>query len=372
MKTRKLLSVLFAPLVLIALTMNCTNEDDAISLSVSDVSSRVTGFGSTITGAGASLTVNGSQLDKVVRICVGDYCVAKRLFTSVSESSLVFTVPTAVPIGDADVLLVWPGSERGFTGIEVVPLPSISGFVPASAVTGETVTVFGINFDMVSAVNIGGVAGTITSQTATAIQFTVPAAIATDKITLISAAGTHLSATNLTACSAGPTTPDCPDGLNLNSGFELGSGDDFNNWGKYNGGTKMVATTNVTGNEVFRGSRALKVIRDNTITPATDNWRIQLASDLIDTEVGVTYTAFAWIRATVSATGTFPNATTMRFSTSGGTAQYGGNTTIPTTWTRISFSFTADVAQKRIVLDMNGGGPSTIFFIDDVKVIKTN
>src|SRR5262245_3325908 len=99
MKTRKIFSVLFAPVILLVLTINCTNEDDAISYSLKDVSNRITGFASEFTGAGATLTINGSQLDKVVRVCIGDYCVAARLFTAVSESSLSFVVPNAVPTG---------------------------------------------------------------------------------------------------------------------------------------------------------------------------------------------------------------------------------------------------------------------------------
>lgn len=360
MKMKKILSVLFAPVILVVLTMNCTNEDDAITESVKDVSSRVTGFGSSATGAGASLTVNGSNLDKVVRICVGDYCVPQRLFTSVSESSVVFTVPTAVPTGeDTPVLLVFPGSERAYALIDVVPLPAIIGFTPYGAATGETVTVFGTNFDIVSGVKLGDVSGTITSQTSTVLKFTVPAGITTGKISLISPAGSGNSTQDLIACTANPAVSDCVAGVNLNWGFELGSGDNFDNWNKFNGGTLMTATTNA--NEVYRGSRAMKVVRDGTL--ASGQWRIQLASDLTAMDVGASYTVYVWAKATVA-------GGAMRVSTAP-TALYTGDQSVPTTWTRLAFTFTANETPARIVLDMNGNNTAaTTFYIDDVKLIK--
>src|SRR5690606_41048130 len=56
---------------------------------------------------------------------------------------------------------------------------------------------------------------------------------------------------------------DCKVALNLNSGFEEGTGDNFDDWTKVNGGTLMFATTQP--GETFGGSRALKVVRDGTL-----------------------------------------------------------------------------------------------------------
>ena len=143
----------------------------------------------------------------------------------------------------------------------------------------------------------------------------------------------------------------------MNSGFEAGAGDNFDNWSKFNGGGFLLATT--TASEVFRGSRALKVVRDGSLAP--DQWRIQFASDLVDTDIGASYTVYAWVKA-ASAGGRF------RFSTQP-SALYGGDTDIPTTWTRISWTFTANVDDTRVILDLNGAAVTT-FYIDDVKLLK--
>jgi hypothetical protein len=358
MKTNKVISALIAPMLLMALTMNCSEEDGVIT-SLEDVSSRITGFTSEITGAGASLTANGTELDKVVRICMGGYCVPQRLFTAATATALTFNVPTGVQLGETEVLFIWPGSERGTTSIAVVALPAITSFTPAAAAAGETVTVLGTNFDIVNGANIGGVAATITSQSATVLKLTVPTGIANNKITLVSSAGNVSSAANLIACTANPTSSDCASGLNLNTGFELGAGNDFDSWEKWNGGTLMTATSEV--GEVYRGARAVKITRDGTL--GSGQWRIQLAAAAAATDIGASYTVFIWARASVA-------GGAMRVSTNPN-ALYTGDQNVPTTWTRLAFTFTANEASTRAVLDMNGNNTvATTFFIDDVKLIK--
>jgi hypothetical protein len=356
MKTKKIVSILMA-LLIVTVGFNCSNEDEAITHSMSDVSSRISGFGSDITGAGASLSVNGSQMDKVLRVFIGDLVVPAKAFTNVSESGFTFSVPPTAGVGVAKVMLVWPGSERGFTSIEIVPLQVINTIHPLSGGQGEVVTVHGSNLGIVTGVRFGAVNGTITENTGTQLKFTVPAGITTGKVSLVSPAGVVNSTPDFIACSADPNNIDCKQALTLNSGFEAGAGDNFDNWAKYNGGNFITATTVST--EVFRGSRALKVVRDGSLAP--DQWRIQFASDLVDTDIGSSYTVYAWVKASVAG-GRF------RFSTQP-SALYGGDTDIPTTWTRISWTFTANAEDTRVILDLNGA-PVTTFFIDDVKLLK--
>lgn len=362
MKKHNIFSALLAPAIALSLLVGCEKtEEESIIYELSDVSDRVSGFSSDLTGPGAALTANGTELNNVVRVCIGNSCVPSKLFTNVSESSITFSVPSGVALGNnSQVMFVFPGSERAFKTINVVALPSISAFVPTSASVGETITVIGQNFDIVTGVRVGAVNATIASKTGSVIKFAVPDGAATGKVILVSAAGTATSATDLSSCT-GITSGDCNPGLNSNSGFETGAGDNFDNWNKFNGGAKIVATTSVDANEVFRGTRALKVVRDGTITPGTDQWRIQLASDFVPLENGASYTVSAWVRAAVAG-GAF------RFSNQDA-AQYGPDTAIPVSWTKISWTFTANAAQKRIVLDMNGA-PVTTFFIDDVKITK--
>jgi endo-1,4-beta-xylanase len=52
-------------------------------------------------------------------------------------------------------------------------------------------------------------------------------------------------------------------------------------------------------------------------------------------------------------------------------AVYTANQNVPTSWTRLGFTFTANEANTRVVLDMNGNNTvATTFFIDDVKLVK--
>lgn len=359
MKTRRKISVLLLSVTLMAIALGCSNEDDAITLSMSDVSSRITGFSSTVTGAGASLTLNGSQMDKVLRIFMNNAVVTPQGFTSVSESSITFNVPLAVELGENNVLVVFPGSERAFAKINVIPFQAVSSFLPLTVTEGEPVTIFGANLEIVNEVRLGSATATILSQSADMLRFTVPAGVTTGKITLVSAAGSSDSSADLIACSGSSTNPDCFTGLNLNTGFELGDGDNFTNWSKFNGGTLMTATT--AANEVYRGSRAMKVTRDGTL--ASGEWRLQLASDLVATEVGASYTAYITARATVA-------GGSIRVSTNPN-AVYTANQNVPTSWTRLGFTFTANEANTRVVLDMNGNNTvATTFFIDDVKLVK--
>jgi hypothetical protein len=360
MKRNKIISAILAPALIIVFSAGCDKtEDESITYELNDVSSKLSGFGSEITGPGAPLTVNGSELNEVVRICVASFCVPKKLFTTGSESSITFSVPQNTPLGDQRVMLVYPGSDRAFKTISVVALPSIIAVVPTRPAVGEIVTAVGQNFDIVTAVSVGTVSAAIISKTSNAVSFALPEG-ASGKVTLTSPATTAVSAVDVVPC-ASPTSDECAPGLNPNAGFEIGTGDNFDSWNKFNGGTKIVATTAIGSNEVFRGTRAMKVIRDGTLIPATDQWRIQLASNPVPVDNGASYTVSAWVRASAA-------GGAMRFSNQDA-PQYGPDTQITTTWSKITWTFTANATQKRIVLDMNGG-PVTTFFIDDVKMIK--
>ena len=358
MKTRKIFSIGLAATI-IALAINCTNEDEAITIGMTDVSSRLTGFSSEVTGAGAPLSVTGSQMDQVQRVFIGNLVVPKKAFTNVSGSGFTFNVPSTIGVGDQQVLFVWPGSERGFSSIEVVPLQVITSIHPVSGAPGDVITIHGDNLLIVETVQIGGVAAVITEQTDELLKFTIPDGASTGAVTLSGVAGTVESSQDVIACESDPTNIDCAPALNLNSSFELGAGDDFNNWGQWNGGNFMTETTNPAN--VFRGTRALEVVRDGTLS--SGQWRLQLASDEVPTEIGASYTVYIWVKATQ------PGGA-IRVSTNP-SALYTGDQEVPTTWTRLEFSFTANIASTRVVLDMNGNETvPTVFYVDDVKLLK--
>lgn len=146
--------------------------------------------------------------------------------------------------------------------------------------------------------------------------------------------------------------------LIANGSFELGSGNEFTNWGKYNGGSMMTATT--AAGETYAGSRALKVV--NTADNPGGQWRVQLASDLFNTTVNTAYRVTYWVKA-ANAGGS------IRLST-GPTAQYQGDQTISTTWSQITYTFTAKEAQSRILFDM--GLKANTYYIDDVMIVDAS
>ncbi|RAV99032.1 endo-1,4-beta-xylanase [Pseudochryseolinea flava] len=145
-----------------------------------------------------------------------------------------------------------------------------------------------------------------------------------------------------------------PPPLLLNGGFEAGTGDNFTNWNKYNGGTQMTAAT--IASEVRNGTRALKVA-----VPAAGNpWSVQLASDLTPTTIGKAYKFSVWAKATAA-------GGNIRFSTQP-SALYSGNYNVPTDWALLSWEFTANEAATRIVFDM--GAAAFTYLFDDARLVE--
>jgi hypothetical protein len=134
----------------------------------------------------------------------------------------------------------------------------------------------------------------------------------------------------------------------VNGGFEFGSGDNFANW------TKLGTTANLTSESInFRsGARALKAI-----STGTNEWDLVMQSDAVTTEVGRYYEGAIWIKSV-------GGASTMRLSTTGGTASYGATTTIGTNWQRVALVFKATSTSTKLNMDL--GKSTETFYIDDV------
>lgn len=140
--------------------------------------------------------------------------------------------------------------------------------------------------------------------------------------------------------------------LLVNGDFETGSGDNFTNWSKYNGGTSIVSGSGIA--EVHSGTRSLKAL----VTTSGSAWSVQLASDLFNTTIGTTYRVSFWIKAATS-------GGKMRVST-GPTASYSPDFTTASDWTLVEWTFVAQEAQSRILFDV--GSMANTYFIDDVTV----
>lgn len=154
--------------------------------------------------------------------------------------------------------------------------------------------------------------------------------------------------------SGGASAPN----LILNGGFEGGSGDSFDNWAVYNSEDATISAGSGE-DEVHGGERSLKIV--NTADHDGGQWRVQIASDPIPTTAGIDYKVSFWIRAE-------NDGGSGRLSTQP-TAQYQGDFNTSTVWIPISWTFTAQDPETRILFDM--GLKANTYYIDDVKVIDT-
>jgi hypothetical protein len=144
--------------------------------------------------------------------------------------------------------------------------------------------------------------------------------------------------------------------LLLNGDFEAGTGDNFTNWSKWNGGTSLTAESV----EKHGGSRALKAVSTGV---AGEQWKVELHSDAVATVIGTNYEVSMWVKGATA-------GNVVRFSTNGGTTVYGPDFTVSTTWQKCYLTFTATATSTNINLDL-GGNAATVntFYVDDVAMI---
>ena len=139
-----------------------------------------------------------------------------------------------------------------------------------------------------------------------------------------------------------------------NGGFETGYGDNFTNWTKQNGASFLTATTT----ETHSGGRALRAEVTGSQSNAGQAYSVQLINDAATTTVGAQYTFSIWAKATTA-------GSTIRFSTQP-TPLYGPDIPVPTTWTRLSWTFTANTTQTQLILDL--GKNTNVYYLDDADI----
>lgn len=162
---------------------------------------------------------------------------------------------------------------------------------------------------------------------------------------------------------AGITLPAATE-LLTNEGFESG----LSGWATYNSGNPSGSATVTTGsgsNEVRTGIGSMKVV--NPIAYPGSQWRVQVASPMVNTIVGTQYVISYWVKAATS-------GGSIRLSTAtsgGGSAQYQGDQTIGTNWQQVTWTITANSPQTRFLFDM--GQVANTYSIDDAsfKEVKT-
>jgi hypothetical protein len=146
--------------------------------------------------------------------------------------------------------------------------------------------------------------------------------------------------------------PSNSENLLLNGGLELGGGDDFDNWGKWNGPGNMTAETA----DVYEGARALRVTNSEDLA----EWQVQFVSDEVALTVGETYTISFWVKG---------DAVSVRASTKpDNTAHYGAAYIATEEWTQYATTFDATDPLMRVSLDI--GLSSGTFIIDEIALVE--
>ncbi|HYF31170.1 MAG TPA: endo-1,4-beta-xylanase [Chitinophagaceae bacterium] len=147
--------------------------------------------------------------------------------------------------------------------------------------------------------------------------------------------------------------------LLANGGFESGT-TNLANWATYNAQNGATISVGAGAGEVRTGTRSMKVV--NPVANPGNQWRVQVASDLFNTVIGTQYTVTYWVKAAAG-------GGSIRLSTQtsgGGSAQYQGDQNIGTTFQQITWTFTANSPQTRILFDM--GQAANTYYIDDASV----
>ncbi|PTT01241.1 hypothetical protein DBR11_07890 [Pedobacter sp. HMWF019] len=145
-----------------------------------------------------------------------------------------------------------------------------------------------------------------------------------------------------------------------NGDFEAGpdavTGDLFTNWQDLNhsNGTFSVAT----GVAAHGGNRALQT----TTVAGGNNYNTQIITRTpIPVTAGKVYTVSYWIKGNAAGSIQF------EIRSSDGSVNYQGGKAVGTSWTQISYSYTATGTTMQIAFDL--GGNANTFYIDDVSVV---
>tara|TARA_R110002012_G_scaffold56480_3_gene144795 strand:+ start:16756 stop:18270 length:1515 start_codon:yes stop_codon:yes gene_type:complete len=341
-KTLKFIGSLLAVLAIV-LAVSC--EDDDLSATAVNVTS----VESDNFYPGDEVSMQGSNFEAVLFVFLENNQIPFQLDGDV----LTFTLPDNAPIGEGTVTLVMPDGYIVTRNIEVVarPFPIITSLSTSAAPVGGEVTLKGTSLNNVQSVTVGEIEASVVSSTDTELTITVPSGLDENleaPITVVTTGGE----------ASAPGKFYVGNNLLLNGGFELGDGDEFTNWSKFNGGDGMTATTE--DDEAFYG-RSLRAVG-----VGGDAWRTQLASDAAPTQADVEYTLTMWIKGQPGTPGDGGN---IRFSTTPD-ALYSANYDITAEWQQIEWVFTANASPASAVLDL-GVVADAVYFVDNVTLVAT-
>lgn len=170
----------------------------------------VTAVAPTPVKAGTALTIDGTDLDLTREVTFGGGAKVTD-FTSISATQIVLNVPANAQDGPVK-LSVASLEEVTSTQEVVLSVPVINAITPNPAKTGGTITVSGVDLDLVTGVRFGGdKTGSIQSSSATELTVSVPSDATDGSVTFSTAAnktvtsGTSLAMVKPTIGNIAPT-----------------------------------------------------------------------------------------------------------------------------------------------------------------------
>ncbi len=180
------------------------------------------------------VTIEGAGFNTVQFVFVG----TRQATFQLEGNTLTFQVPQSASPGMNTVTLAMANNYRVTTEIEVLvrPIPVINTISPSAANTGEQVTIKGISLGNVETVTVGGVEAEIVSAEVEELVFTIPAGLPANLPAVINLVSSGGEASSESIFYVG-------ENLIANSTLEQGDGDNFINWGKFNGADLLTATT---------------------------------------------------------------------------------------------------------------------------------
>ncbi|MBO9703331.1 MAG: IPT/TIG domain-containing protein [Sporocytophaga sp.] len=164
----------------------------------------ITSLTPTTASVGSTITINGTNFLPTYYLVFKDINVTD--FTVNSSSSITAVVPTGATTGKIGVVTA-EGTAVSSANLTIVvsAAPTISSFNPTSGAVGSTVTITGTNFTGASSVkfnNVSAISFSVVSSTS--ITAVVPAGATTGKVTITTAGGTAVSASDFTLLILAP------------------------------------------------------------------------------------------------------------------------------------------------------------------------
>ena len=294
------------------------------------------------------ITISGSNLETVQSAWVG----TEEAVFMYNGTAIDLTIPEDAKIGSSFITLVVASEYRVVTGFEVLlrPIPVVQSLNSSAVAPGSELTIKGLSFNAEynPSVTIGGVTANITSNTETEIKVTVPALEAYEEA--------EVEVTTMHGTSKSDFLFFAGENLIVNGGLDQGSGNDFDNWTKLNGGDQM---TEVSGDDAYYG-RSMRVVG-----AASNPWNTQFASDPVMLMENTEYTVVILAKAEL-------DGAIMRVSASQWPDDYfyGDDVELTTDWQQYAWTFTGQELENgtRIVLDM--GHTDIPFVVDNITLIQ--